>query len=82
MRQSEKRNERNRHQRSTCRSTIKAVRAAVEAGDVGAAEDLVKKAQKTIATAATKGVYHKKTAGRSISRLMQLVNKAKAPAQA
>ena len=77
MRQDLKRRERNRHQRATCRSAVKATRAAVEAGDMTAAEELLRKAQKILASAAEKGVYHDKNASRHVSRLAKLLNKAK-----
>lgn len=78
MRQNIKRRDRNRFSKSTCRTAIKSVRAAVERGDISAAEELFKFAQKTVASAATRGVYHRKNASRKISRLAGLVNKAKA----
>ena len=64
---------RNRTTRSSCRTAIKKVRAAIEGGDVTAASELLRQAQKSIATAATKGVYHKRNASRKISRLAKLV---------
>jgi len=65
---------RNAHIRSTMRNLVKQVREAVIAGDKEAAQTLLAKAVPYIARTATKGVIHKATASRKISRLNKLVN--------
>ena len=74
--QSLKRKERNKNTQAACRTAVKKVRAAVEAGDIEAAKPLLVAAEKAIATASAKGIYHKKTAARTISRIATLVAKA------
>lgn len=74
LRQSEKRREQNRIHRGGSRTAMKKVRAAVEAGDKAKAEELLKQAQKIVATAANKNIYHRNNAARKISRLAKLVN--------
>ena len=73
-RQAEKRNARNTHIRSTMRTLVKNVREAAGAGDKEAAAEALKKAIPYIDKTATKGVIHKSTASRKISRLTKLVN--------
>lgn len=68
----------NRDVRSACRTAIKQVRLAAEKGNLSEAEALLRKAQQTVATAATKKIFHPRNASRKISRLAALVNKAKA----
>ena len=80
-RQDARRRERNRSERSTCRTAVKATRAAVEGGDLAAADELLRKAQKILATAARKGVFHDRNVSRRISRLAKLVADAKAKPQ-
>ena len=73
-RQSKIRNARNTHIRSTMRSYVKKVRIAVAEGDMETAKSLFEKAVPYIDKAASKGVIHKATASRKISRLAKLVN--------
>jgi small subunit ribosomal protein S20 len=74
--QSLKRRARNRHVRSTVKSSVKEVREALaESGEKSA--ELLGKAASVIARAGSKGVLHKKTASRKISRLAKAVHKAK-----
>mgnify|MGYP001120331212 CR=1 FL=1 len=68
------RNARNTHIRSTMRTLVKRVREAVTAGDAEAANAALAKAIPYISKTATKGVIHKATASRKISRLTKLVN--------
>lgn len=75
LRQAEKRNQRNRYWRSTMRTSIKKVRTAVEEDNHAEATALLRDAESMIAHVASKGVIHKKTASRKISRLAKLVNK-------
>jgi small subunit ribosomal protein S20 len=73
IRQTVKRTERNRHIRSTVRTFVKRVRVAVDAADKATAETALKKAIQEIDGAVAKGVYHRKTGSRYISRLSQQV---------
>lgn len=73
IRQTIKRTERNKHLRTTVRSYIKRVRAAIEAEDKGAAESALKAAVSKIDGAVLKGIYHRKTGSRYISRLTRQV---------
>jgi len=73
-RQSKVRNARNTHIRSTMRSYVKKVRTALAEGDMEAAQSVLDKAIPYIDKAASKGVIHKATASRKISRLMKLVS--------
>lgn len=72
-RQRIKRTARNRHVRSTVRTFVKRVRAAIAAADKPAAEEALKTAVKKIDAAVSKGVYHRKTGSRYISRLSRQV---------
>lgn len=72
--QNEKKNERNRHARTTLRTFVKRVREAVAAKDVSVAKEALAAAIPVIDTAATKGIIHKNNASRSVSRLSRLVN--------
>jgi small subunit ribosomal protein S20 len=73
-RQNKIRNARNTHIRSTMRTYVKKVRMAVADGDQASAQTLMEKALPCIDKAASKGIIHKATASRKISRLMKLVN--------
>lgn len=68
------RNARNNHIRSTMRTLVKQVRQAVAAGDQDAARAALDKAIPYISKTASKGVIHKATASRKVSRLTRLVN--------
>ena len=72
-RQNAVRNARNTHIRSTMRTYVKLVRDAVAQGDLSQAETALQKAVPFIDKAASKGVIHKNTASRKISRLTKLV---------
>lgn len=65
---------RNTHIRTTMRTFVKQVRTAVADGDQEAAQTALNRAVPFIDKAATKGVIHKATASRKISRLNKLVN--------
>ena len=73
-RQNTVRKARNTHIRTTMRHLVKQVREAVTAGDKEAAQTAFEKAVPYIAKTSTKGVIHKATASRKISRLSKLVN--------
>jgi small subunit ribosomal protein S20 len=73
-RQNKIRQARNTHIRSTMRTYVKQIRDAVSAEDKDAAKVALDKAVPFIDKASTKGVIHKATASRKISRLTKLVN--------
>ena len=66
---------RNKSIRSAVNTSIRKVEAAIAAKDQAAAKEALKNAISTISKATSKGVYHKNTASRKISRLSQAVNK-------
>ena len=67
--------ERNKAIKSSVKTAIKKVDAAVAAKDKTAADTALVAAISEIDKAASKGVFHKKTASRKISRLTLAVNK-------
>ena len=69
------RTERNKAIRSKVKTAIKKVDAAVVANDKEAALAALANATAEINKATSKGVYHKNTAARKISRLAVAVNK-------
>lgn len=69
-----KKAERNKSIKSAVKTSIKKVDAAVAAKDKEAAVAALQNAISTIDKAATKGVYHKNTAARKVSRLSKAVN--------
>ncbi len=79
-RQSEKRNERNRVERSKVKSMVKAVETSLKGTDTEAAKKALLQAVKTISSARSKGIVHKNNAARKISRLTRKVNAAAKPA--
>ena len=71
----EKRAARNKAVKSSVKTAIKKVYTAIEAGDKAAATDALKAASIKIMKASSKGIYHKRTASRKVSRLTLAVNK-------
>lgn len=72
----ERRNaERNKAIKSAVKTSVKKVDAAIAANDKDAAAAALLAATGEINKAASKGVFHKKTASRKISRLSLAVNK-------
>ncbi|MEM6957019.1 MAG: 30S ribosomal protein S20, partial [Myxococcota bacterium] len=69
IRQTIKRTARNKHQRSTIRTLVKRVRVAVEAGDKAAAKTALDAAVRRIDMGVSRGLFHRKTGSRYISRL-------------
>lgn len=65
---------RNKAQKSAVKTYVKKVEAAVEAKDVEAAKAALLVATASIDKAAKKGIYHKNTASRKVSRLAKAVN--------
>ena len=74
IKQNRKRNERNTHIKSTLKTFIKRVREAAAEKDAVAARDALGAAIPVIDGAASKGVIHRSTASRNVSRLTRLVN--------
>ena len=74
----EKARMRNKAARSELKTAVKAVRAAVEAGDAADAQAKAQKACRLFDKAASKGVIHKNQAANRKSGVMALVNKAQA----
>lgn len=74
IRQTAVKTARNTHIRSTMRTFVKQVREAVAEGNIDSAKLALAKAVPCIDKAASKGVIHKATASRKISRLSKLVN--------
>ncbi len=67
--------ERNKAIKSSVKTAIKKVTAAIEANDKEAAKIALTAAVSTIDKAAKKGVFHKNTAARKVSHLTLAVNK-------
>ena len=74
VRKIERRTARNRDQKSKMRSFIRRVDEAIASGDKAAAETALRDAQPLIARAGRKGLMHKKTASRKVSRLAKQVS--------
>ena len=66
---------RNKMVKSELKTVIKKLEATIAAGDKAAAEEQLKLCTSKISKAATKGIVHKNTASRKISRLSAAVNK-------
>ena len=73
-RQNEKRRMRNKSTKTRVKSIVKSVRLSVSEKSKEAVLSELITAQSIIDNAAKKGVIHKKTASRKISRLSKLVN--------
>ena len=65
---------RNKMIKSAVKTSVKKVRVAIEAKDKQAAQAALLAATSTIDKAASKGVFHKNTASRKVSRLAKAVN--------
>ncbi len=70
-----KRTARNKSIKSKIKTAVKKVDAAIANNDKAAAEAALKTATIEIDKAQSKGVFHKNTASRKVSRLAQAVNK-------
>lgn len=66
--------ERNKAIKSGVKTSIKKVYAAIDANDKEAAKAALVEATATIDKATSKGVYHKNTSSRKVSRLAKSVN--------
>ena len=71
----ETKTERNKAIKSKVKTYVKRVYAAIDAADKDGAKAALKDATSELNKAASKGVYHKKTVSRKISRLSLAVNK-------
>jgi small subunit ribosomal protein S20 len=79
-RQAVKRTEINRSRTSRIRTYVKKVETAIASGDKTAALAALKEAEPEVARGVTKGVLHRNTAARKISRLTHRVRAMGAPA--
>lgn len=66
---------RNKMIKSKVKTIIKKLEAAVAAGDKALAQELLVTATSEMNKAASKGVYHKNTVSRKVSRMAAAVNK-------
>lgn len=67
--------EKNKAIKTGVKTAVKKVNAAIEAKDKNAAAEALTAATAIIDKACSKGVYHKKTASRKVSRLASAVSK-------
>lgn len=74
----ERRTEVNRSRRSRVRTFLRKLEDAITSGDAAAASVAFKAAEPEIMRAVTKGVLHKNTASRKVSRLAARVRKLSA----
>ena len=74
IRQTAERTAINRARRSRVRTFVKKVEVAVETGDKQAAQSAFQLAQPELHRAVTKGVLHKNTVSRKLSRLAARIN--------
>ncbi len=74
LRQTETRTVTNRSRMSRVRTFVKKVETAIETGDKDAAQTAFRVAQPEMHRATTKGVMHKNTVARKLSRLAARIN--------
>lgn len=74
VRQTKVRTEKNRSVKNTIKTLIKKIEAEVKSKNTEKANEVLKSAVSAIDKAARKGILHKNTAARKISRLTRLVN--------
>jgi small subunit ribosomal protein S20 len=74
LRQTEKRTAVNRSRVSRVRTFVKKVETAIDSGDKAAAEAAFQEAQPELHRATTKGVMHRNTVARKLSRLATRIN--------
>ena len=72
---SKKKEMRNKSIKSKIKTLVKKLEAAIEAGNKAEAEEALKVCVSEISKATSKGIFHKNTAARKISRLTVAVNK-------
>lgn len=73
VRKMERRTLVNKARRTNMRSTVRKVEEAIASGEQQVAQDALKEAQPKIVRAANKGLLHKNTASRKVSRLAKRV---------
>ncbi len=73
VRQTLRRTEANKARRSRMRPSVRKVEEAIASGDKEAARTALKEAQPVIVRTAQKGMVHRKTASRKVSRLAKRV---------
>jgi len=73
-RQHEKRRARNTDVKSDLKTQLKKFHAAVDSKDPESAKQVLQETESKLRKAGTKGVIHKKTASRKVSRLSKLVS--------
>jgi small subunit ribosomal protein S20 len=76
-RQSLKRREANRSAKTAVRTAIKKAEAAAKTGTKAEAQALARTAESMMSKASKKGLFHKATLARKVSRLQVSANKAK-----
>jgi len=74
LRQTEKRTAVNRSRMSRVRTFVKKVELAIGSGDKAAAQSALQAAQPELHRATSKGVMHKNTVARKLSRLSARIN--------
>jgi small subunit ribosomal protein S20 len=74
LRQTEKRTVVNRSRMSRVRTFVKKVETAINNGDKAAAQSAFQVAQPELHSATTKGVMHRNTVARKLSRLAARIN--------
>jgi small subunit ribosomal protein S20 len=74
LRQTETRTVVNRSRMSRVRTFVKKVETAIETGDKAAAQSAFREAQPELHRATTKGVMHRNTVARKLSRLAARIN--------
>ena len=72
-RQIERRTAVNKARKSRIRTFLRAVEEAIASGDKAAATDALRAAQPELMRGVTKGIFHKNTASRKVSRLASRV---------
>jgi len=72
-RQTVRRTEANKARRSRLRSSVRKVEEAIASGNKQAAQAALKEAEPVMARTAQKGIVHRKTAARKVSRLAKRV---------
>ena len=73
VRVSQRRTEINKARRSQMRTLVRSVEQALASGDQAAATEALKAAEPALMRSAQKGIVHKRTASRKVSRLAKRV---------
>ncbi len=79
VRQTVRRTAINKARRSRMRSSVRKVEEAIASGDKAAAQAALKEAEPIMVRTAQKGVTHRKTASRKVSRLAKRIGAMGAP---